>query len=366
MLNKKIIICLIVALTLFLAACSKKPVADEYPPEKEVGQGQPAINHASDVTKEEEIEEGDQPIDLAEIQPNEAGEIMVLMYHHIKEPEAEWSRTPENFRKDLEVLYEKGFRPISLTDYVRGNITTKAGFTPVVLTFDDGNQNNFNMLQEEDGQWRIDPDSAVGILTEFHERHPDFPLEATFFINGGVPFGQPEWVDYKLNYLVENGMDIGNHTNTHVNFTSADQGVIESEIGSLIELVNTYLPDYQVNTLALPFGSKPRNQELFQHIVKSRWQGRDYENIAILEVGWDPYHSPYHQGFDPQRIRRVRASETKVDGVGMYDWLRAFEEGRRIRFISDGNPEIVTVPEKYADLLDGAIEGRSLKTYSLE
>ena len=40
-------------------------------------------------------------IDLG-LKPNEAGKIMVLMYHNIGEPEAEWVRTPANFRKDLE------------------------------------------------------------------------------------------------------------------------------------------------------------------------------------------------------------------------------------------------------------------------
>ncbi len=319
-----------------------------------------------DPPSQEDSEEPEPEIDLSVIQPNEAGEIMVLMYHHIKEPEAEWSRTPDNLKGDLQFLYEKGYRPISLEDYANGNITTAAGLTPVVLTFDDGNQNNFNMIQDEKGEWVIDPDSAVGILVAFHEKHPDFPLEATFFINGGIPFGQKELVDFKLNYLVEKGMDIGNHTKTHVNFTNAGKEVIREEIGSLVQLVKEYAPNYDVKTLALPFGSKPKDTSLFQHIVADQWQDISYENIAILEVGWDPYHSPYHQSFNANKIRRVRASETKVEGVGLYDWLKAFEEGRRTRYISDGKPETVTVPEKYRDQVRDTIEGREVKTYSLE
>ncbi len=46
--------------------------------------------------------------------PNEMGRVMVLMYHNIGSEEATWTRTPENFKKDLNTLYEKGYRPISL------------------------------------------------------------------------------------------------------------------------------------------------------------------------------------------------------------------------------------------------------------
>jgi len=84
-------------------------------------------------------------IDL-NLKPNEAGKIMVLMYHNIGNEEKEWTRTPANFLKDLNTLYEKGYRPISLKEYVTGQITTEQGYTPVVITFDDGNLNNFQYL----------------------------------------------------------------------------------------------------------------------------------------------------------------------------------------------------------------------------
>ena len=89
--------------------------------------------------KKEDIKKED--IDLS-VKPNEAGQIMILMYHNISTPEAEWVRTPENFRKDLQALYDAGYLPISLTDYVNGNINTPAGKSPYVLTFDDGRKNN--------------------------------------------------------------------------------------------------------------------------------------------------------------------------------------------------------------------------------
>ena len=48
--------------------------------------------------------------------PNELGRVMVLEYHKIDYPEERWTRTPENFRRDLETLYSRGYRLQSLKD----------------------------------------------------------------------------------------------------------------------------------------------------------------------------------------------------------------------------------------------------------
>jgi len=307
-------------------------------------------------------------IDLSKVKPNETGKIMILMYHGITEPEAEWVRTPDNFRKDLQTLYDKGYRPISLQDYVSGNITTDAGYTPVVLTFDDGLKNNFELIKNAQGEWVINPDCAVAILVEFHCERPDFPLEATFFVNNNTPFGQAEQLAYKLQYIVEKGMDIGNHTNTHVDFAKTDAPRIQKEIAGVVGMVGEYLPDYDINTLALPFGSRPADKELYSYLEQGSYEGTSYKNNAILNVGWDPDNSPYHKDFNPLVIHRIRASEIQeyVQHVGMYDWLKKFDKGSLSRFVSDGDADIVTVPEAYKDQLDENKVGKVVKTYTLE
>lgn len=334
--------------------------------EEEQGKSEDIESPDIEEVKSEENEEKE--IDLQIIKPNEAGQIMVLMYHHIAEPEAEWSRTPDNFRKDLQYLYDNGYRPISLVDYVTGNITTEAGYTPVVLTFDDGRQNNFNMIQDDDGKWIIDSNCAVGILEEFHKKHPDFPLEATFFVNDNIPFGQSEHLEYKLKYIIEKGMDIGNHTVTHVDFSNANGERIQRELAGIVKMLNQYIPDYRVNTLALPFGSRPKDKSLTHLLNTGAYEGIEYENIAILNVGWDPYKSPYHKDFNPLAIHRVRASDLDkyTQDVGMYDWLKRFEEGKRTRYISDGDPNIVTVPKNFEEVIDKEkIKDKELRVYEL-
>ena len=98
--------------------------------------------------------------DLHRLKVNELGAVMILEYHRIAE-EGRWSRTPENFRSDLELLYEEGYRCVSLKDYVNNAINVEPGRTPVVITFDDADPSQFRYL-EEGGELVIDPRCAVG------------------------------------------------------------------------------------------------------------------------------------------------------------------------------------------------------------
>ena len=69
--------------------------------------------------------------------PNELGKVMVLEYHLIGYPEDRWRRTPENFRKDLQMMYDNDFYPVSVLDIAYGNLNVPAGKTPFAITLDD-------------------------------------------------------------------------------------------------------------------------------------------------------------------------------------------------------------------------------------
>jgi len=65
--------------------------------------------------------------------------LVVLNYHNITRNGNTFSRTPEQFRKDLEFIKNNGFNPISPTLYLsylegKGDLPEK----PVLITFDDG------------------------------------------------------------------------------------------------------------------------------------------------------------------------------------------------------------------------------------
>lgn len=296
-----------------------------------------------------------------EVKANEAGQVMILMYHDIGQPEGEWRRTPENFRRDLQNLYKEGFRPVSLNNYLEGKIDIPAGTSPVIITFDDGHQNQFNFLKDSSNNLLLDPDCAVGIMEAFSHQHPDFEPLATFYVYYPLPFRQKELIEDKFRFLIELGMEIGNHTYSHENLRHIPADKAVQELALHQAETEKYLPGYTVRTLALPYGAYPQQEEVLH---KGLFQGISYQVDAVLLVGSNPAPSPFNNNFNPMRLPRIRASEMNTEGVGLYDWLAYFKDNPQERYISDGNPHTVTVPDNMIDQVNlEALGDRELAVY---
>jgi len=285
------------------------------------------------------------PVGAQALPPNELGRIMILEYHKVDYPEQRWTRTPENFRRDLETLYARGYRLISFADLLDRKVKTPAGTTPIVLTFDDSSPGQFRYVEER-GSVAIDPKSAVGILDAFTHEHPDFGRAATFFVLPGASkpnrlFNQPEFEGRKLQYLVSQGYEIGNHTLWHANLGKYDEATVRTQIAQAQEWIQRHVPDYRIRTLALPHGVYPKNIEW---ALRGSVKGVSYSHDAILMVAGGPAPSPFSKTFDPMHLPRIQA----VDQDLGY-WLRYFEQNPQERFVSDGDPTTLTVPAKRAD-----------------
>lgn len=301
-------------------------------------------------------------VDLKKIKANENGQVMILMYHGISDKEAEWARTADNFRRDLEVLYDKGYRLVSLRDYIENNMKVEAGYTPFVLTFDDGAKNNFNII-DENGEKKVDPSCAVGILEDFKKEHPDFGSGGSFFVYYPTPFRQKELIKEKYEFLIKNGYDIGNHSYTHENLGKITAEEVQKTLARNIRSTQEYLPGYDVYALALPNGIGPKGDD-YEYAVRGEYEDIKYDHRAVLKVGSNPAPSPVSMKFDPLRLPRVRGSEMKTEGVGLYDWLQYFEKKPEKRYISDGNPKTVAIPESEKENVDlNKLNGKELVIY---
>lgn len=305
-------------------------------------------------------EAGLQTADFHRLKVNELGAIMVLEYHKIGE-EGRWSRTPENFRRDLETLYEQGYRCIRLSDLAANYIDVDPGYTPVVFTFDDSDISQFRYI-EGDGGLVIDTECAMGIMEKFAEEHPDFGMTATFYVLPDL-FGQPDHIERKLQYLVDRGYDIGNHTVNHPSLGEVEDATVVEEIAGNVEIVQDYLPDYRQLSIALPHGSEPQNPELLE---SGSTEDAEYQFIASLLVGANPAPAPCDPSFDAMRLPRVQALDPSLDseGCGHCSWLQYFIDNPERRYRSDGNPEIVTIPQHMVDRVAmDRLGKKELRTY---
>ena len=278
---------------------------------------------------------------------NELGRVMILEYHKIDYPEERWTRTPENFRRDLETLYAKGYRLQSLTGLVEGRITVPAGTTPVVLTFDDSSAGQFRYL-DRNGSLEIDPKSGVGVLEAFIREKPDFGRAATFFVLPGAKapnnlFNQPEHEGRKLRWLVEQGYEIGNHTLWHANLGKYDETTVRAQLAEAQVWVQRHVPQYRLRTLALPHGVYPKE---IGWAIGGTAKGTTYRHEAILMVAGGAAPSPFVKSFDPVHLPRVQAVE-----ADLRHWLNHFERTPTDRYISDGNADTLTIPTSLKDRL---------------
>lgn len=316
--------------------------------------------------KKDEIKEEVKELTIEDYQNNnvdELGEVPIMMYHgihHKKNSETEYTggnvdkngyqRTTEAFINDLEFYYNEGYRMIRLTDYVDGNIDVELGKSPIILTFDDGLSNNIKVTGlDENGNIIIDPNSAVGILESFKEKYPDYNVTATFFVNGGL-FQQKEYNQKILKWLIENGYDIGNHTYSHVDFTTVNSKKTSEEVGKVYELLDSFIPGKYVNIIALPFGSPyGLEHDNMNYIFNSNYNNNTYETKSALRVGWKAESSPFSSEFNPKFLKRIRAYDNNGEE---FDIEMNFKLLEKSRYISDGNINNVVIPEYKESILN--------------
>lgn len=335
--------------TLLLGACSEDPGETE-------ATTAPSLEAVADEPMPDEAAEPTGP--ATDLPPNELGQIMVLEYHRLGEPEGEFYRSVENFRNDLKNLYEAGYRPITVRQMLAGEIDVPRGTTPVVFTIDDSSTGQFYL--REDGS--IDPNTMVGMWDAFQREHPEWKGGATWCVLPGadypsnffgerpsreVPRAEREaTIRKKIDYLVENNHEICNHTLYHARLDRArDDAQVQEWIGRGEDSIQVYLPaEYEIVTLALPLGMWPKNRALAS---QGSHAGREYRYDAVLEVSGGPNVSPFDRSFDPLSINRVIVAP----GV-LPRQLAAFEANPGRRFVSDGVPGVITIPAAAVQQLD--------------
>jgi hypothetical protein len=259
--------------------------------------------------------------------PNEMGRVPILEYHLITDKDSRWGRSADHFRRDLKLLYDRGYRPINVSQLIDKQFDIPAGTSPVAFTFDDASPGQFSYI-EKDGQLEIDPNSAVGIWLAFNKEHPDWGKRATFCMLPGAAAGhaffgekgidgqKTAWRLKKVRFLAEQGFELCNHTLWHANLAKYSDAVVQEQIARGVLAIDSAVPGYKVRTFALPLGVWPKNRALASsgswHDPKS---GRDvrYSFQAILEVSGPSAPSPFTAQFKPFSLPRIQMIGTDLE-----------------------------------------------------
>ncbi|HEY9227299.1 MAG TPA: polysaccharide deacetylase family protein [Gemmatimonadaceae bacterium] len=255
---------------------------------------------------------------------NQTGKIPILEYHVIGgDKNSLYTRTAASFRADLEDVYKRGYRPITVAQMLDKDFSeVPDGMSPVVFVFDDASPEQFRYI-EQNGQLTIDPTSGVGIWLDFAKTHPGWRNRATFcMLNGGAMghnfFGDKEkfqgqnnaWRFQKVKWLADQGFELCSHTLWHAKLSQYPDAVVQEQIARNVMGIDSAVTGYKVRTFALPYGLWPKNRPL-------AWQGswtnpktgktQAYKFDAVLEVAGGPAKSPYDPSFNPKSINRIEA-----------------------------------------------------------
>lgn len=171
-----------------------------------------------------------------------------ILYYHRVSPDADTrvGVTPDRFRAQISGLFRLGFIGITLAEALSyGDIPTKDGRRPIVITFDDGYEDNYS--------------HAAPILEEFGFRATVYFVAKR--LGGRVDWTtDPLWSHYPLmdirmaRELVMRGFEAGSHTLTHPDLATLDDRSAMKEIGESRHCLSDIL-SCPVTTFCYPYGS---------------------------------------------------------------------------------------------------------------
>lgn len=315
-------------------------------------------------------------------QPNELAAIPVLEYHVITTDESgeadPFTRTADHMREDLQWLYDHDFYVITTREFIENRISAPAGKRPVILSFDDGHSSQFRWTDNGDNDRLIDPETAMGVLESFFKEHPDFGRGGQFAVlpfncfADDTPLNTIDDCPDKLRWMAANGYELVNHTAGHQDLLDVTDEEFAFQIGDPILWLNDIVEGdaNMMDVIVMPYGNYPSRdlhpgqREMMRNGFT--FEGQEIRLRGAFMVGANPTESPSSAGYDPLFIARIQAHKESLDR-----WFGMIDDGDILVYVSDGDPETITVPNpvpnSLADEFDAATivaEGHRLVRYA--
>lgn len=221
--------------------------------------------------------------------------VPILMYHYVSEPppdadvyRRDLSVTPAQFTAHLQALRQAGFVSVPLSDLI-GYLANGQPVLPpnsIVLTFDDGYQDNFDNA--------FPALQATGFTAAF------------FIITDFVDAGRPGYVTWpELRQMHDAGMEIGSHSRDHPDLSGRSLDFLVWQVLGSREMIESRL-GFTPRIFCYPGG---RYDDLAIQVVRSAnfWgavttrQGTTHRSDGLFELS---------------RVR-IRGSHTAEDVVAL-------------------------------------------------
>ena len=192
--------------------------------------------------------------------------IPVLTYHQIGDEAEWWCVSAADFEKQLIFLREDGYTAISVIELAEGLAgRRKLPKRPVVITFDDGYEDNYQ--------------AAFPIL----ERQG---MRGTFFVVTGR-MGKPGYMSWQqVKEMSRRRMELGSHTVNHFKLKEISLKELERELVVSRLMLENNVPD-SAPVFANPFGeTAPAVVEL---LSRTGYQAACSSVVGINRPGENPY-----------------------------------------------------------------------------
>ncbi len=161
----------------------------------------------------------------------------ILLYHHVstnfETQNSRYNIPPEKFEEQIKWLFDNGYQTITISQlthliYYGGEIPQR----PVVITFDDGNIDNYEY--------------ALPILKKYG-------FVATFYVVETYVNGADMISTDQVKELIQEGWEIGSHSKTHPHLPAISEELLPAEI-RLSKLNLEEKLGVPINSFAYPFG----------------------------------------------------------------------------------------------------------------
>ena len=241
------------------------------------------------------------------------GGSLALMYHSVAPGSgtADWryAVSMQRFRAQLDLLQGEGWRTCQLADMAGAPLPPRS----VVITFDDGYQDNFAAFEEL---------ARRGLTASWFVVSHDIGARAAWQDSDSPQL--PMLSATQLREMQAGGMEIGAHSHTHRRLTQCDDAELINELTQSRTTLE-HLLQRPVTSLAYPYGAHDDR-------VVAAARNTGYQTACTTRTGWA------QAGNDPLQIRRLsiyaddslsRFARKLVFADNAVDWLSLLNYAKR-------------------------------------